>query len=350
MGLATHYKLTHTKDLIMNYYNERLHNMLRVKRPHDSAAEKSWAHKYILSYPGAHILGPEDDPAAYVIEVHQTGTHPSRTMFSCHIDTVHREGGRQTIKYNKAKHVYYKDDGKPLGADDTAGCWLLLEMIDAGVPGTYVFHRGEECGGIGSSYIAEQHKEFLKRFDRAIAFDRKGSTSVITHQGWGRCASDEFAEALSDALNSDGISMYAPDDTGIFTDTANYVDHIPECTNVSCGYASEHTGSETLHLPTLFALRNQCIVIDWESLPTTRDPRKIELTRYKDYTWDTWHKKDKGHHSMPDLLVNMSKAEMLDMAYTDPETFVALVREELFGEDLYDDEANYYYENIGDWA
>lgn len=334
----------------MNYYNERLHNMLRVKRPHGSAAEKSWAHKYVLSHPDAYHLGLAQDPAAYVIEVNQPGATASRTMFSCHIDTVHKEGGKQTIKFNKAKHTYYKDDGKPLGADDTAGCWLLLEMIDAGVPGVYVFHRGEERGGIGSSYIAENLPDFLAKFDRAIAFDRKGSTSIITHQGWGRCASDEFAESLSDALNSDGASMYVPDDTGVFTDTANYVCHIAECTNVSCGYANEHTEKETLYLPTLFALRNQCLVIDWESLPTVRNPHEPELTRYKDYTQKTWHKRDTWHQAMPDLVVNMTKAEMLDMAYTDPETFVTLVREELFGEDIYGDEANYYYENVGDWA
>jgi hypothetical protein len=32
------------------------------------------------------------------------------------------------------------------------------------------------------------------------------------------------------------------------------------------------------------------------------------------------------------LLYSMSRSEMLDMAYTDPETFVAMVREELFDE------------------
>ena len=30
--------------------------------------------------------------------------------------------------------------------------------------------------------------------------------------------------------------LYATDPTGIFTDTANFVDIIPECTNISCGY------------------------------------------------------------------------------------------------------------------
>ena len=38
-----------------------------------------------------------------------------------------------------------------------AGIWLLLEMIDAGVPGVYALHYGEERGGVGSSGLAEHH-------------------------------------------------------------------------------------------------------------------------------------------------------------------------------------------------
>lgn len=323
----------------MEYYDERLHDMLRTKRPHGSAAEIKWVKDFILTpYPQAYHIGDPKNPAAYVIEVGD-----SRTMFSSHVDTVHREGGKQTVKYDKKGLKYYKTDGKPLGADDTAGCWVMLEMIDAGVPGVYVFHRGEECGGIGSGFIAEKHSGFLERFDRAIAFDRRGSTSVITHQGWGRCASDEFAQSLADMLNDDGVSMYLPDDTGIFTDTANYVDFIPECTNLSCGYANEHSGNETLHLPTVFILRDRCLEIDWEKLPTERVPGVVD---YKDdYTYHYTTKTNSSYYS-GSMLYNMTKSDMLDMAYTDPETFVEVVRNELFGEE--DEKDN--YEDIRKWS
>jgi hypothetical protein len=333
----------------MEHYDERLHEMLRVKRPHGSKAEKQWVKDFILTqYPHAYTIGADNDPAAYGIEVLNLDGSSSRTMFSCHVDTVHREGGKQTIKFDKKHLQYYKADGKPLGADDTAGCWVMLEMIDAGVPGVYVFHRGEECGGVGSSYIAQNHIDFLSRFDRAIAFDRRGAISVITHQGWGRCASDTFAQALADMLNEDGISMYAPDDTGVFTDTANYVDYIPECTNLSCGYANEHSGKEILHMPTLIALRNQCVQMDWESLPTERNPKVSEYKDdYKYYYASTTSKSNADYYN-GQLLYNMSKAEMTDMAYIDPETFVALVREELFGEQ--DDEKDDYYTDVRGWA
>jgi hypothetical protein len=51
---------------------------------------------------------------------------------------------------------------------------------------------------------------------------------------------------------------------------------IPECTNLSCGYANEHSSNETLHLPTLVALRDACLNIDWAALPVVRDPTVVE--------------------------------------------------------------------------
>ena len=320
------------------YYDRRLHAMLTYKRPHDSVSEEEFNREFLFKDYEVRVLGDFTDPAAYVIEV---GGGSSRTMFSCHVDTVHRSTGRQRVKFDPAKLVYCKTDNEPLGADDTAGCWLLLEMIDAGVPGTYVFHRGEERGGIGSSFIADKHVSFLKLFDRAVAFDRRGSCDVITHQGAGRCASDTFAQALADAFNEDGESMYAPSDMGIFTDTANYTSVIPECTNISCGYMHEHTAAETLHLPTLFALRDNCLHIDWESLPTERDPKEKRQATWYDmgrYGTDTCAFNDYDYMSSAQLY-QMSRAEMNDMAYTDPETFVDLVRQELFGE--YGDETDY---------
>ena len=315
------------------FYDKRLHSMLTYKRNHESKTERQWIEQFLGPYEMTNV----NDMALVVVT-----DDKSRTLFSCHTDTVHRKEGRQKVLYSKSTQSYYKNDKEPLGADDGAGAWLMLEMIDAGVPGTYVFHRGEECGGIGSSFIAKHYEDFLKGFDRAIAFDRRGSISVITHQGYYRCCSDEFAQALADAINADDASMYEPDDTGVFTDTANYTGIIPECTNLSCGYANEHSGDETLHLPTLFALRDTCLRIDWESLPTKRDPSIKEAKAYDwmDYSvssYKNWGKSTyKGPEYSRDLysrdLYSMTRREIIVMAYTDPETFVELVRSELYNE------------------
>lgn len=332
-----------------DFYDERLHEMLRYKRPHDGKMERTWVNRFLGQYETELI-----DDMAYIIEVPMANGTQSKTIFSCHVDTVHRADGMQRVKYDRKNQRYYKDDGEPLGADDGAGAWVMLEMIDAGVPGIYIFHRGEERGGIGSDYMASKFGHWLEKFDRAIAFDRRGSTDVITHQGSQRCCSDDFAQALSDALNShDDAMMYVPDDGGVFTDTANYVELIPECTNVSCGYQNEHTGNETLHLPTLFNLRDACIKVDWENLPTKRDPKVVEYldfgygskwgSMYQNYNWSAPKKtKSKSKVSYlgalePRDLYDLSYKDMLDLAYDDPETFVMLVRQEMFGVEYSDD-------------
>lgn len=182
------------------------------------------------------------------IHVDMRDDSSNKTLFTCHVDTVHRKDGDNTFMY-MGQYMLASTQGQPLGADDGAGVALLLHMIDNRVPGYYVFFQGEEKGGIGSSWLALNDQELLSNFDRAITFDRKGTHSVITHQMCGRSCSDDFAYDLSDALNKECEDfMFVPDDTGVYTDTAEFVNLIPECTNISVGYFSEHTPSEKLDL------------------------------------------------------------------------------------------------------
>jgi hypothetical protein len=156
-----------------------------------------------------------------------------------------------------------------------------MHLLHSGVPGYYIFTQGEEVGGIGAKHLAAEHADLLAQFDRAIAFDRRGIDSVITHQGYGRCCSDAFAQALSDALNGDDRLMYLPDDTGVYTDTAEFTDIIPECTNVSVGYDHEHSDKESLDTYHFMALADRVVQIKWDELPTSRDPLVV------DSKWDT---------------------------------------------------------------
>jgi hypothetical protein len=102
----------------------------------------------------------------------------------------------------------------------------------------------------------------------------------------GECCSDEFAQALSDQFNkADPTFTFEPDDTGIYTDTAEYTHLIPECTNISCGYSGEHTPSETLDVEFLVALRNACIhCVDWDDLPVVREAAR-PLPRWETSYW-----------------------------------------------------------------
>lgn len=253
---------------------KRLLSILGLKRGHNSEGEAEFISTFLLPYEPKEFKDMRDDVMAYVI----TTDPKSKVMFSCHTDTVHSSHRIQIpaslstsdpiLNPIKIKNGFAsKDDGEPLGADDGAGVWLMLEMIDAGIPGTYVFHRGEEQGGIGSSWLALNKPEFLSQFNFAIAFDRRGFTDVITHQGGRRGCSDDFAWALAEML-PDG---FKPSQNGMFTDTANYFSLIPECTNVSVGYELEHSAKEKLDINFLIGLRDAIVKnFDESLLPVER--------------------------------------------------------------------------------
>jgi hypothetical protein len=252
---------------------ERLLGILSHMRPHEDAVEELCLTKYVRPYIAKY--NGEETEGGIIIDVKYPNGGQSDTLFSCHTDTVHIAGGMQEVVYDTNMGMAYKSDNEPLGADDGAGMWILLNMIDAGIPGCYVFHRGEECGGVGSTWLARHRPEFFKGFKRAVAFDRKDVDSIITYQRGGRCCSDEFAEALAAEFNDVNENFaYRPDSTGLFTDTANYTHLIAECTNVSVGYMWEHTKDEYLDVGHLSDLRWAVMSVEWDTLPTHRKPEE----------------------------------------------------------------------------
>jgi len=106
-----------------------------------------------------------------------------------------------------------------------------------------------------------------------ISFDRYGDNSVITHQMGFRTASDAFANSFADALS---MPQLKPDTGGSYTDSNEYAEIVPECTNISVGYYSQHSTTESQDLAYLeklvYALENA----DWSKLVYERDPTIIE--------------------------------------------------------------------------
>lgn len=245
---------------------------LSMKRPHGTLSVDVFTDWLADRVPKKYALHRHYDHCGNLhIDAREDASN--RTLFVAHVDTVHREEGSNKIR--KTQGTWYAD-GACLGADDGAGCAMLMHLMDAHVPGYYVFTQGEEKGGIGAKFLADENPELLEQFDRAIAFDRRGIDSVITHQGWGRCCSDDFAAALSDALCADDVLMYLGDDTGVYTDTAEFTSIIPECTNISVGYNNEHSDRETLDIIHFTALAAAVVRIKWDALPTVRDPAYVE--------------------------------------------------------------------------
>lgn len=256
---------------------QTLYRALRSRRAGDSMSEAKFVAWLVNRLPVTMI-----DAAGNIhVDLCTQPTH--RTMFTSHTDTVHHVGGGNQIRLDASNPLSVKwraGEGACLGADDGAGIALMVHMIDAKVPGYYVFFRGEESGGVGSSWLADNMPLAIKDLDRCVSFDRADYADVITHQGMGRCCSDEFALALAEALTTDDMTLcYIPDDTGVFTDSANLTDLIPECTNLSVGYKHQHGDGEWQDITFLQLLAAQVVLVQWDTLPVHRDPTVKENIR-----------------------------------------------------------------------
>ena len=209
----------------------------------------------------------------------------STTMFTCHLDTADRQKSKVNLyTTKKGTDEFIVTGGSTiLGADDKAGVTVLLHMMHHNIPGVYYFFIGEERGGIGSHALANVYStiDHLKGLKRCVSFDRRNYYSVITEQLSRQCCSDEFGLALCKELNkTEGMKMTI-DDTGIYTDSASFVDEIPECTNVSVGYFNEHTVSESQNITFLEILCKSVLNVNWEELPVSRKIGFDEYMMYK---------------------------------------------------------------------
>ena len=263
----------------------QLIEMLRYRRPHGSESEKTFIDNFIInplkSMPHCNPVHIDAVGNIHAFVPYKDDTDPEQeyVLFSCHTDTVHSDPGLQVVMVD-AKSMAYIDArglkgkqafGECLGADCATGVWIMMHMLKRKVPGYYVFHRGEECGGIGSSFIAEDFKKSIATpIKWAIAFDRKGYNDIITHQSGIRCASQAAGEQLKKALSEKGLN-YELSQNGSFTDTANYKYCVSECFNLSVGYHKQHGPNETQDMMFAKRLLDALCSIDWHSFVSFRD-------------------------------------------------------------------------------
>lgn len=252
--------------------------MLTWRRRHESTSERAWIVRYIAGLPHGEPFA--DAAGNWWFHIPGNG---DRVLWTAHTDTVHCGEGRQHVDVRHGVvDLALGGDSCCLGADDGVGCWVMRQMILAGHPGRYVFQRGEECSGIGSTWVADNRAEWLGEVvDAVVSLDRRATTSVITHQ-MGRTCSDAFGESLALALGA----TWRKDPTGSFTDSANYVKIVGECSNLSVGYAHEHTRLETADLMAADALLDALLALDTCTLVYERKPG---ASGWYDDPWDGYY-------------------------------------------------------------
>lgn len=263
---------------------EDLYKMIQTCRPHDSKMEAQFVRDFILP------LDVQADAFGNLYK--RVGTSP--VMWASHLDTVHSVGGTQLVERDDKYIIRLskKSVSNCLGADDTAGVWLMREMILARTPGLYVFHRGEEVGCVGSKWAVKNNAKAFADVKCVVSLDRRDNDSVITFQHGSRCCSNDFGTSMANELNKlawDGVSFkYKNDPSGVWTDSAQYVDLIGECTNLSVGYWAQHTSREALDMDHLLCLREALIRMDQSKLVHKRQPGEKE-SRYQSYTGHNYY-------------------------------------------------------------
>ena len=196
----------------------------------------------------------------------------SETLFTCHLDNFCKT--KEKVNHVIENNIIRTDETTILGADNKIGVCVLLYLISNNVPGHYCFFVGEEpilSGGCYGSLLFSRFKSITK-FKRAIAFDRKETASIVTRQMAQECCSSKFSNELATRFIENMIWSES-DPTGYYTDTASFLELIPECTNISVGVYNEHTKKEYVDIEYAEKVAVAASKINWETLPTVREPK-----------------------------------------------------------------------------
>lgn len=211
----------------------------------------------------------------------------SKTLFTSHLDTYSKR--HEKINHVVRKGVVKTDGSTVLGGDNKNGVLILIYMIKNNIPGTYYFFVGEEgivtgesCNG--SNWLLENKPELISKFDRSIAFDRRGKGSIVVRQRGVMCCSDEFADALVDEFSENGLKFKK--DFAYGTDSAVFMGVIPEVTNISSSGEYEHSFLESTNIKYLKKVANAALNINWESLPSSREPHYVPDNDENDSTYN----------------------------------------------------------------
>lgn len=155
-----------------------------------------------------------------------------------HLDTVLPSPPRD-IFYDREQGVIWGVGG--LGADDRAGVFSILKILQTGLRPSVIFTTEEEVGGIGAMKLVETYIKPLSKINYIVELDRQGYDDCVFYD----CDNPEFEKWI------EGFGFKTQ--RGSFSDIC---DICPKWgvagVNLSVGYFNEHSYAELLHVPTMF--------------------------------------------------------------------------------------------------
>lgn len=150
-----------------------------------------------------------------------------------HMDTVFKTQP-QNIFYDKDKCVMWSPEG--LGADDRAGVFAIIKILQAGLKPTVIFTTDEEIGAVGAEKLVAEVPEPYTELKYIIQLDRRGSNDCVFYD----CDNETFTEYVE--------TFGFAENWGSFSDISVICPIWKVAgVNLSIGYQDEHSLCETLN-------------------------------------------------------------------------------------------------------
>lgn len=192
-----------------------------------------------------------------------------------HLDTVHAFSKiPKDIYYDTTQGVIWSPDG--LGADDRAGVYGIIKILEAGYRPTVIFTTDEETGALGAQAVIDAFKTPVTDLKYIIELDRRGATDCVFYD----CNNPEF----QDYIESFGfISQW-----GTFSDISEICPAWKVAgVNLSIGYENEHTKAELLKISWLnTTITKVCKML--EDIGNAQAFKYIHSTKYSWYSAPGW--------------------------------------------------------------
>lgn len=188
-----------------------------------------------------------------------------------HLDTVFPYGKRK-IYYDREAQVIWSPNG--LGADDRAGVFAILLIIQHGFRPTVIFTTDEELGCLGADKFVLDYPEPPWPINYIVQLDRQGANDCVFYN----CNNPKFEEYI------EGFGFVS--DFGSFSDISAICPAWGIAgVNLSIGYINEHTLQETLHVKFWKRTIKQVEkMLKKEKIPTfDYIPRHIHEHKFFDY-------------------------------------------------------------------
>lgn len=194
-----------------------------------------------------------------------------------HVDTVFTESPKD-IYYDKEKGVLWSPQG--LGADDRAGVFAILKILQSGLKPTVIFTTEEEAGGLGAEKLTKDFPKCpISNLKYIIQLDRRGTNDCVFYD----CDNADFTRYVE--------SFGFIQNFGSFSDISVLCPKWKIAgVNLSVGYENEHTLCETFHLnPWSATVRKVQMMLAEEDIPAFEYVEDLSYLTNWHHKLDPWY-------------------------------------------------------------